>query len=141
MNYIIDNKTGKFLYSTGVEIDLALNEISIEDAPPTNLLVPYYNFQTNSYYEGPSSEIIKIVPEEVQLWRLRAIIKITGKESQVQTAINNLNEPLKTGVTYAWEYGTTVERSSQTVLLLQDILQLTEQEVDDMFIQADSISI
>jgi hypothetical protein len=141
MKYIIDTNTGKFLYSTSISIELAPNETEIEQAPPSNLLVPYYNFQTNTYFEGPSSEIPKIVPEEVQLWRLRAVIKITGKEAQVETAINNLSEPLKTGVRYAWEYGTIVERFSQTVILLQSILQLSESEVDDMFIQANNISI
>jgi len=115
--------------------------IALWHQPTSSNIGRNYNFQTNTYFEGPSSEIPKIVPEEVQLWRLRAVIKITGKEAQVETAINNLSEPLKTGVRYAWEYGTIVERFSQTVILLQSILQLSESEVDDMFIQANNISI
>jgi len=80
-------------------------------------------------------------PSEVQLWRIRTILKLSSLEQVVETALNNLQEPQKTGALYIWNYGTTVERYSQTVLLLQSILGLTDQQTDDIFIQANNISI
>jgi hypothetical protein len=79
------------------------------------------------------------VPFEVQLWRIRTVLKLMQLEAQIESAIDAMPEPSKTAATYIWKFGTTVERSSQTVLLLQSVLQLTDEQVDDLFIQADAI--
>jgi len=79
------------------------------------------------------------VPFEVQLWRIRTVLKLMQLETQIESAIDAMPEPSKTAATYIWKFGTTVERSSQTVLLLQSVLQLTDEQVDDLFIQADAI--
>jgi hypothetical protein len=79
------------------------------------------------------------VPFEVQLWRIRTVLKLMQLETQIESAIDTMPEPSKTAATYIWKYGTTVERASQTVLLLQSVLQLTDEQVDDLFIQADAI--
>lgn len=81
------------------------------------------------------------IPQEVQLWRVRVILKLGGLESAIETALNSLSEPTKTGALYIWNYGTTVERSSQTVQLLQNVLGLTDAQVDDIFIQANQIQL
>jgi hypothetical protein len=80
-------------------------------------------------------------PQEVQLWRIRTVLKLTQLETAIEGALANLPEPSKTAANYIWNYGTTVERSSQTVLLLQSVLQLTDEQVDDLFIQADEIAL
>ena len=79
------------------------------------------------------------VPDEVQLWRIRTVLKLLQLETQIETALDTLPEPTKTAANYIWNYGTTVERNSQTVLLLQSVLQLTDEQVDDLFIQAEQI--
>lgn len=79
------------------------------------------------------------VPFEVQLWRIRTVLKLSQLETQIEDALNNLPEPSKTAGLYIWKFGTTVERSSQTVLLLQSVLQLSDEQVDDLFIQANAI--
>ena len=82
-----------------------------------------------------------IVPQEVQLWRARTVLKLLGMEQVIEVALNSLDEPLKTGALYIWQFGTTVERNSQTVLLLQTVLGLTDSQVDDIFIQAEAIQL
>ena len=79
------------------------------------------------------------VPYEVQLWRIRTVLKLMQLEAQVEEALNNLPESSKTAANYIWNYGTTVERASQTVLLIQSVLQMTDEDVDDLFIQAEAI--
>jgi hypothetical protein len=81
------------------------------------------------------------VPSEVQLWRIRTILKVSGMETAIETALNNMQEPQKTAALYIWNYGTTVERESATVLMLQSVLGLTDTQTDDIFIQAQNISI
>jgi len=82
---------------------------------------------------------IPSVPYEVQLWRIRTVLKLMQLETQIETALEALPEPSKTAANYIWNYGTTVERSSQTVLLLQSALQLTDEQVDDLFVQSEAI--
>lgn len=84
---------------------------------------------------------VVIVPQEVQLWRARTVLKLLGMEQVIEVALNSLDEPLKTGALYIWQFGTTVERNSQTVSLLQTILELTSSQVDDIFIQAENIQL
>lgn len=141
---IINKNTGEVLYSTIVEIVLQENEISIDEVLTESYVKPYFNFETRTFYEGATQEEINeankvIVPIEVQLWRIRTVLKLMQLESQIESAIDAMPEPSKTAATYIWKFGTTVERSSQTVLLLQSVLQLTDEQVDDLFIQADAI--
>jgi hypothetical protein len=84
---------------------------------------------------------VVVVPQEVQLWRARTVLKLLGMEQVIEVALNSLDEPLKTGALYIWQFGTTVERNSQTVSLLQTILGLTSSQVDDIFIQAQNIAL
>ena len=79
------------------------------------------------------------VPDEVQLWRIRTILKLMQLETSIEQTLETLPEPSKTAANYIWNYGTTVERSSQTVLLLQSALQMTDEQVDNLFIQAEAI--
>ena len=79
------------------------------------------------------------IPQEVQLWRIRTVLKLMQLETPIEQALETLPEPSKTAANYIWNYGTTVERSSQTVLLLQSVLQMTNEEVDNLFIQSEAI--
>ena len=86
-------------------------------------------------YVNPSYEI----PQEVQLWRIRTVLKLMQLETPIEQALETLPEPSKTAANYIWNYGTTIERNSQTVLLLQSALQMTNEEVDNLFIQSEAI--
>ena len=97
------------------------------------------SYESFEYTEPIFSDII--VPQEVQLWRARTVLKLLGMEQVIEVALNSLDEPLKTGALYIWQFGTTVERNSQTVLLLQTVLGLTDTQVDDIFIQAENIAL
>jgi hypothetical protein len=144
MKTILNATTGKVLFSTVMEIDLQDNQVSIDEVLTENYVKPYFNSETRTFYEGATQEEINeankaIVPFEVQLWRIRTVLKLMQLETQIESAIEAMPEPSKTAATYIWKYGTTVERASQTVLLLQSVLQLTDEQVDDLFIQADAI--
>lgn len=80
-----------------------------------------------------------LVPREVPTWRLRAVLALDGKESDVQNAINALPEPNKTIAQRAWDFGSNTERTSNTVAFIQSVLSLTDTEVDDYFIQANEL--
>jgi hypothetical protein len=123
MKTVIDKITRVKLYDTNIE-DVFLNE----------------NEELVDFISEQPIEVI-IVPQEVQLWRARTVLKLLGMEQVIEVALNSLDEPTKTGALYIWQFGTTVERNSQTVLLLQTVLGLTDTQVDDIFIQAENIQL
>jgi hypothetical protein len=91
--------------------------------------------------EGSQEPIKQSVPEEVQLWRVRTILRLMNLETTIASALDSLEEPTKTAAKTIWEFGTTIERESQTVLFLQSALQMTDEQVDEIFIQAQAIAI
>jgi hypothetical protein len=98
------------------------------------------SYETFEYEEQQIETPIE-VPQEVALWKIRAIIKSMGLEEQIEQSFELLEEPNKTGAKYIWEYGTAIERQSQTVLFLQQVLQMPEEQVDNIFINANNITL
>jgi len=132
------NSVGTNSY-TIVNLDNYVGEL--EDHP---ILIDYSDLFEISEDELPAyiqyvSMPTLTVPDEVQLWRIRTILKLMQLETSIEQTLETLPEPSKTAANYIWNYGTTVERSSQTVLLLQSALQMTNEQVDDLFIQAEAI--
>lgn len=143
---IVNSTTGKVLRGQFDDSNLASNEIAITELQTEYFVNPYFNFQTKQFYEGATEEEIiesnkPIVPQEVQLWRVRTVLRLMDLETTIATALDNLQEPTKTAAKTIWEFGTTIERQSQTVLFLQSVLQMTDDQVDNIFIQAEAISI
>lgn len=108
-----------------------------------NFNKPCFNIYPNptNIVEGSLLPNKPIVAQEVQLWRVRTILRLMDLETTIATALDNLQEPTKTAAKTIWEFGTTIERQSQTVLFLQSVLQMTNDQVDNIFIQAEAISI
>jgi hypothetical protein len=92
-----------------------------------------------SYTEEPEP-VAPIVPDQVTLWQLRAVLEIMGLEATVTAVIKGMPEGVESTVAWrAWEYANNIRRSSPTVIALKAILQLTDEQVDQIFIQADLI--
>ena len=82
-----------------------------------------------------------VCPEEVQLWRLRTILKAQGLFTTVQTVIDNIPDPtLKLAAEEGFEYGNVVSRTSPIMLIVQQGLSLTDGQVDQIFIAAEQIN-
>ena len=97
------------------------------------------NIEAVSYTEEPEP-VVQIVPEQVTLWQLRAVLEIMGLEATVTAVIKGMPEGVESKVAWrAWEYANNIRRSSPTVIALKAILQLTDAQVDQIFIQANLI--
>jgi hypothetical protein len=145
MKTVINKQTGKVLFSIenfeDTETEIAINEILTEF-----FVVPYFNQQTREFYEGATPEEIEQAfkdktPAETQLWRLRTILNLMNLIATIESALDQLEEPNKTAAKNVWNYGTTVERYSQTVLFIQSVTQMTDDQVDEIFQQAEAIQI
>ena len=78
---------------------------------------------------------------EVALWRIKSVLKLMGLEAAVSAAISQLPEPEHTVAATAWEYAYTIARRSNTVSFVQQALQLTDEQVDEIFEQGFEINI
>lgn len=90
--------------------------------------------------EVPDPVITKDVPQSVPLWCLLTVLDIAKLLQPVKDAIAALPEgPQKIAAGYAMERAKTIERVSPTVAFVQQVLQLTNEQVDDIFIEADKV--
>lgn len=147
MDFYIFNKSGNYLGMRGsAPIE---NEIGIEATPEavtfmTTAVVPMVvggKLTETATIEQIAEAQKESVPNEVALWKLRFVLSQMQLEQSVTEAINLLEEPQRTAATYIWNFGTAVDRYSNTVMFIKIALGLTEQEVDDIFIQANSIQL
>ena len=121
-------------------------EILIDELLTDNLVKPYFDFETREFYEGATQEEIDQAfrdktPAESQLWRVRTILNLMNLVPTIESALEQLEEPTKTAAKNVWNYGTTIERYSQTVLFIQSVTQMTDEQVDEIFQQAEAIQI
>lgn len=77
---------------------------------------------------------------ETSLWRIRTILRLRGMEETIENAINLLDEPKRTSAKYIWEYGSIIDRSSQTLKMIQYALGISDSEVDEIFSEANNLN-
>jgi hypothetical protein len=145
MKTIIEIATNRVIGAT-YSNECLETQVLIDELLQVEMVKPYFNFETREFYEGATPEEIEQAlkdktPAETQLWRLRTILKLMNLETTIEDALNQLDEPNQTAAKNVWNYGTTVERYSQTVLFIQSVLQMTDKQVNEIFIQAEAIQI
>lgn len=145
MKTIIEIATNKVIGATYGN-ECLITEILIDELLQVPMVKPYFNFETKEFYEGATPEEIEQAfrdktPSEVQLWRVRTILNLMNLIPTIESALDQLEEPTKTAAKNVWNYGTTIERYSQTVLFIQSVTQMTDDQVDEIFQQAEAIVI
>ena len=145
MKTIIEIATSKVIGVT-LNNECLDTEILIDELLQIEMVKPYFNFDIREFYDGATPEEIEQAfkdktPTEVQLWRIRTILKLMNLETTIESALDQLEEPTQTAAKNVWNYGTTVERYSQTVLFIQSVTQMTDNQVDEIFQQAEAIVI
>jgi len=145
MKTIIEIETNQVIGVT-LNDECLETEVLIDELLQVEMVKPYFNFDTREFYEGATPKEIEQAfrdktPAEVQLWRLRTILNLMNLIATIENALDQLPEPNKTAAKNVWNYGTTVERNSQTVLFIQSVTQMTDDQVDEIFQQAEAIVI
>jgi hypothetical protein len=121
-------------------------QVLIDELLQVTMVKPFFNFTTREFYEGATQEEIDqafkdATPNEVQLWRVRTILKLMNLIPTIESALDQLEEPNQTAAKNVWNYGTTIERYSQTVLFIQSVTEMNDDQVDEIFQQAEAIVI
>ena len=76
-------------------------------------------------------------PEQVANWKLSAVLDALGYTDEIEQIISEYS-PI---VQKAWNDAPTIRRSSPMILEFADRLELTDEEVDTLFTEADKIQI
>lgn len=116
--------------------------------PPSEML----NFVDENLFELIQPEIIPveepiieeqlvIIPDEIENWRARTILEIDGVLAVVDELIQNLQGTEGIVVRNAWQGRAPISRQSQTVQTLASQLNLTAEQMDNMFIRAAALTI
>ena len=85
--------------------------------------------------QDPVTEPIKPKVQTVSMRQARLALKKLGMYKQVNTVISQLGEEAQ----IEWEYAIFVERDFPLVKQMQSALNLTDNQVDDLFTLADSL--
>lgn len=124
---------------------LDVNLFTVRDMPNRFLLNQYtyidgvFSLIDDAAFEAAwtASEARKPVPQIVTMRQARLALLQAGLLSQVDAAINAMAEPDRSAAQIEWEYATEVKRSSGLVQSLAVGLNLSDQQVDDLFKKAD----
>ena len=141
MKHIID-KNNFYIGFAGSKTELINGQKEVPFAPSKEFVKAKWN--GTLYVEGATEEeiiAVRVVPNEVALWKIRTVLSIMGLTNQIETILNDLVEPQRTGALAIWNHGNTVERYSNTVLYLQSQLSMTDTELDNVFVEAEKISL
>ena len=148
MDFYIFDTNGNYIGMRGVEpteadlIGIEATEENIDKM--TNFVKPMLS--NGEIIETATHEEIEEanrppVPLEVSLWKLKFVLQQMGLEQSVIDAINQLPDPPKTAALYLWNGGPAVDRHSPTIELIKQSIGLNERQVDDIFIQANLITL
>ena len=86
----------------------------------------------------PAAQIKATVPAQVPMWAVRTVLQNDGLFDQAQALINETNDVALKNV---WEYGNFADRNSRAINVLAIELDLTDAQVDQMFIDANNLSV
>lgn len=78
------------------------------------------------------------VPQQVPMWAVRTVLQNNGLFTQAQALIEASTDNALKNI---WEYGNFADRNSATINSLATALGLTSEQVDQMFRDANALSI
>lgn len=92
--------------------------------------------------EAMQVEIEEIVPEKISKLQLKVQLVMMGYDLQlIEDAIKQLTEPHRTIAMLAWTDATNIHRDNSFITMVAQVLQLTEKQVDQIFIEGEKIKL
>ena len=139
MKTIVETNTGKLLFSTDNDNYICLENQSKIDIYLTEMFVsPFFDFQSNSYYEGATSEEIAsmiVVPDSISQIKLRKQLVLSGISiASIDALIQSLPQPNRDLIYTMWEYAVVFDRHNPELNAMAQMLEITQQQLDEIFI-------
>lgn len=91
-------------------------------------------------YVEPEIPNFLLVPQTISLRQAREILIVKGLFEQVQSYIESIEDPTQKAIILNyWEYSTVFERRNPTVLQMSEMLGLSSEQLDELFIEASKL--
>ena len=141
MKRIINKQTGVFLRD-----DFTFDEsteIGLDITPAQGLYSPKWDGE--KWIEGATAEeieaiSIETVPEKITKLQLKIQLVKMGFDLQIiEDAIKQLPEPQRIIAMLAWTEATNFYRSNEMISIVGQMFNLTSEQIDELFIEADKI--
>lgn len=149
MKYITLNKKRRVISMSDSAPTTILSRIAVEVDDPTYEVVaarwpqtPTFITDDGEVVDGspvPNPVPDPVVPNEVPVWRLRVVAEQASLTGPIQTVLDSLPEPNKSVANEIWNRGNTIRRDSSIAQGIIQALELTEEQADDLFVQAASL--
>lgn len=142
MQTVLEKPTGKVVYCTDGEFQETETLIAVPELVTEDYVEAYFNWESRTFFEGATAEQIlqlkkSIVPPTVSRRQLRLALAFAQFDlSQIDQQINQLPEPNRTFALIAWNDAVVFERNDALLNQLAAQLGLTEDNLDDLFINA-----
>ena len=139
MKTIVETNTGKLLFSTDNDNYICLeNESKIDIHLKEMFVSPFFDFLSNSYYEGATSEEIAsmiVVPDSISQMKLRKQLVLSGISiASIDALIQSLPQPNRDLIYTMWEYAVVFDRHNPELNAMAQMLEITQQQLDEIFI-------
>ena len=110
--------------------------IAMIELPEGSPVSAGWQYVDGEFLEPVIPEPESSVPEKVTMRQARLALHGAGLLPQVQAAIDALPEPPRTLAQIEWDYSSEVFRNREFVNMLGSQLGLTDEQIDQLFIQA-----
>ncbi len=126
------------IYEYDVLPEFAPNIIIIE-LPEVSPVSAGWQYINGEFLEPVIPEPESVVPDRVTMRQARLALHAAGILPQVQPAISLLPEPSRTVAQIEWDYSSEVFRHREFVNMLGTALGLSQEDIDQLFITADTL--
>ena len=85
----------------------------------------------------PRPAVAPVVPDVVDMWKLKAVLDIVGKTAMIETVIAGIpDEDTRVATQAGWKHASTIERGHSLVQAMIAIpaFDITEEEMDEYFL-------
>jgi hypothetical protein len=98
-----------------------------------------HNAETGETTEVEFTPPAPTVPDAVSMRQARLVLFGAGKLADVDAALAGMPSPDKEAAQIEWEYATEVRRDSPLIAALAPALNMTEAQIDALFIEAQGL--
>lgn len=136
MKILVNNSTGAAILAqpgAATPPGHQIVEVPYASAPPSPWL-----YSDGTLVTAPARTV---VPRSVPGWKAKAVLESAGLLQAAQDAIAAIEGDAGIAVRNAWAASAAFDRNGPTLLALASSLGLTEEQIDNMFLQADAIRV
>lgn len=99
---------------------------------------PGWEYKNNQFIDPTPPLSYSHIPQQAPMWAIRTVLQNDGYFDQIQSMITASTDIALKNV---WEYGNFADRNSKFILSILRAFGLTDEQVDQMFVDANNLNV